>query len=105
MKKYVKLALCGMAAAALVTGCGKKNAEETTAAPIESSTPSDSTEAAAEKAAKEAEEAEKETKETKETKEAEESKDEEVLEVTEDTEEAETEEQGIYEDIIYITWL
>lgn len=47
MKKYVKLALCGMAAAALVTGCGKKNAEETTAAPTESSTPSDSTEAAA----------------------------------------------------------
>ena len=33
-----------------VTGCGKKNAEETTAAPTESSTPSDSTEAAAEKA-------------------------------------------------------
>ena len=44
MKKYVKLALCGMAAAALVTGCGKKDAEETTAAQTESSTAADSTE-------------------------------------------------------------
>ena len=51
MKKYVKLALCGMAAAALVTGCGKKDAEETTAAQTESSTAADSTETAAEEKA------------------------------------------------------
>lgn len=46
MRKYVKLALCGMAAAALITGCGKKEADETTAAPTES-TASDATETAA----------------------------------------------------------
>lgn len=50
MKKYVKLALCGMAAAALVTGCREKECGRDNSRTDRSSTPSDSTEAAAEKA-------------------------------------------------------